>query len=58
MPEAKPRKVRITFTAVVTPWDDGKRFTQKDIKQEVSDSFVGGSITNIKSFQVEELEER
>lgn len=55
--EQKARKVRITFTATIEPYE-GKRFSQKAIKEEIQESLTGGSISSVRSFEVEELEER
>lgn len=58
-PQAKPRKVRITFTATVDVDWEGKRLSQRYIADELRHGIEEGTVMFIskpKSITIEELE--
>lgn len=55
--EVKSRKVQVTFNAVVEP-QEGKRMSQKAIKEEIVEGLGGGMFSAITGFTVNEIQDK
>ena len=58
--EVTPRKVRITFTAIILPAEYGERLSQRWLKPAIVDAVLSGfktmyCIENVRAVQIEEL---